>query len=97
MTNSTPRNGAPSIQETPECRAETFGGNTAAAEMAFGAGNPREAPLSGEWAGEVTPASLFVMVMERIAEPGPDFDLMDSLAESFEAGYFARWSTDDDA
>lgn len=82
---------------TPEIRAEEMGGRVAEAEMQFGAAEPRDAPLSGEWADELTPHDLFIRIMERRAMTAADLDLMESLAESFEAGYFARWNGGDDA
>lgn len=85
------------ITEAPESRAESFGIHTADSEIIFGAAEPREAPLSGEWADDLSPRDLFILVMQRDAVTEEDYLLIEDLAVSFEAGYFSRWGEVDDA
>lgn len=49
---------------------------------------PSEAPLSGEWAGDPTPLS----VAEDLGlgeEAREEYDLLEEIADLFEAGYYA--------
>lgn len=82
---------------TPEIRAEEMGGRVAEAEMQFGAAEPRDSPLSGEWVDELTAHDLFIRIMGRRPMTAADLDLMESIGDSFEAGYEARWNGGDDA
>lgn len=49
---------------------------------------PSEAPLSGEWAGDPTPLSVAVYVGLK-GDELEDYDLLEEIADEFEAGYYA--------
>lgn len=85
------------ITESPESRAESFGMHTAETEIMFGAGVGHDAPLSGEWADSLSERDLFILVMHYDVIDEDDLVLMERLADSFEAGYHARWGALDDA
>ncbi len=79
------------IQETPEATAERLGNEVAAFERLHGGVEPRLSPLNGEWAGDISGADLFRLVMKRGPVSEEDFELEHELCDSFEAGYFGAY------
>lgn len=74
--------------------AHALGTTKAQAEIADGATNGREAPLSGEWAGDTTPSSI-AQEVGFTATSTFDDDLahaLDELADAWERGYHDVWA-----
>lgn len=69
-------------------KAAELGGAYARAEQQNGATEPREAPLSGEWADDPTPREV-----ARNAGYFEDDDpeIQDEIATAWENGYFDTW------
>lgn len=70
------------------------GQDTAMTEFDHGAAAGREAPLSGEWADELTPATLHAAVLGHFADDTDEGrDHVTQLADEFERGYDDTWTT----
>lgn len=69
--------------------AAELGSQTALAEIRNGAEEPRESPLSGEFAGEATERSI----AEAVGFPVPeeDGDALEELGNAWERCYFDTW------
>lgn len=69
-------------------KATELGGAYARAEQQNGVTEPREAPLSGEWADDPTPREI-----ARNAGYFEDDDpeIIDEIATAWENGYFDTW------
>lgn len=56
----------------------------------------RAAPLSGEWADDITPRDVFALVVGRPADEDTESDDVDQFADSWEDGYNSAATTIDD-
>jgi hypothetical protein len=74
--------------------AHEAGCQAALAERRYGAEGPREAPLSGEWADDITLDQIARNVGYAPANDGVSTDL-DELADAWERGYFDTWAHED--
>lgn len=61
------------------------------ANYALAYGGVMDAPLSGEWADQLTPHTLAL----ALGYDGDDGDDIDALADAYESAYFARVAEDD--
>lgn len=68
-------------------KAAELGAERARDEIADGAHQEREAPLSGEWAGDPTPRD----VARDAGYEGEDAEEIDEIADAWENGYFDAW------
>ena len=71
--------------------AAKHGGERARIEQQNGATEPREAPLSGEWADDPTPRD----VARDAGYGGEDAEEIDEIADAWENGYFDTWRHED--
>ena len=67
--------------------AAEHGGERARIEQQNGAAEPREAPLSGEWADDPTPRD----VAHSAGYFDDDPEIIDEIATAWENGYFDAW------
>lgn len=67
--------------------AAELGSQQALAEIRNGAEEPRESPLSGEWADEVSPSRIAAAV----SYTGTSDSAVDELADAWERCYFDTW------
>lgn len=74
--------------------AHALGTTKAQAEIADGATNGREAPLSGEWAGDITLDEISRAVGFTATDIFNDelSDALDELGNAWERGYHDVWS-----
>ena len=70
-------------------KAHQHGTEYALAQRANGATEAREAPLSGEWAGDVSPSQIARNVGW---DPASADSSVDELADAWERGYFDTWA-----
>lgn len=76
-----------SALDTITIRAAALGSGQAEREHASGSEGPVDAPLSGEWAGDLTPRDLH----ERVGIQSWDDVLCDAAEQAFEDAYFGTW------
>lgn len=72
--------------------AHKAGTEYALQERANGATEPREAPLSGEWADDPTPWRIAVDVGFQGEDDENGWDAVSELADAWERGYFDVWA-----
>jgi hypothetical protein len=90
---------------TPELleeQARQWGRDVAAAELAAGFDGPRESPLGGEWADDLSPVDVYRRLLggDGFAYDFVDADTrlpldteatLDSLLTAWEDGYYTHW------
>ncbi|WNN95097.1 hypothetical protein SEA_MAGRITTE_146 [Microbacterium phage Magritte] len=72
--------------------AAELGSQQALAERRSGALEPRESPLSGEWAGDVSPSQI----ASSVGYTGTSDGAVDELCDAWERCYFDTWRHEDD-
>lgn len=88
--------------EALEQQARQWGRDVAAADRSAGFDGPRESPLSGEWADDLTPADVYRRLLggDGFAYDFVDADtrlpldteaILDSLLTAWEDGYHTYW------
>lgn len=73
--------------DTVTARAAAIGSSQAENEFHGGATAPVDSPLSGEWAGDLTPADLH----EKVGIKSWDEVLCDAAESAYEDAYFGTW------